>query len=47
MAEKELRGQPLAERARTIRYYGGELEHLTMAAAECRYRGPQCPQIHG
>jgi hypothetical protein len=35
MAEKELRGEPLTEdEYATIRYYGGELEHLTMAAAD-------------
>jgi hypothetical protein len=35
MAEKELRGEPLTEdEYRTIRFYGGELEHLTMAAAD-------------
>ena len=35
MAEKELRGEPLTEEEyETIRYYGGELEHLTMASAD-------------
>jgi hypothetical protein len=35
MAEKELRGEPLTEEEyATIRFYGGELEHLTMAAAD-------------
>jgi hypothetical protein len=35
MAEKELRGEPLTdEEYETIRFYGGELEHLTMAAAD-------------
>jgi len=35
MAEKELRGEPLTEdEYRTIRFYGGELEHLTMASAD-------------
>jgi hypothetical protein len=34
MAEKELRGEPLTdEEYATIRFYGGELEHLTMASA--------------
>ncbi|MGC9522656.1 MAG: DUF3160 domain-containing protein [Anaerolineae bacterium] len=34
MAEKELRGEPLTEEEyERIRYYGGELEHLTMASA--------------
>ena len=34
MAEKELRGEPLTdEEETTIRFYGGALEHLTMAAA--------------
>jgi hypothetical protein len=35
MAEKELRGEPLTEEEYAIiRFYGGELEHLTMAAAD-------------
>jgi hypothetical protein len=35
MAEKELRGEPLTEdEYTTIRYYGGALEDLTMAAAD-------------
>jgi hypothetical protein len=35
LAEKELRGEPLTDHEyETIRYYGGELEHLTMAAAD-------------
>ncbi len=35
MAEKELRGEPLtSSEIELIRYYGGELEHLTMAAAD-------------
>jgi hypothetical protein len=35
IAEKELRGEPLTEAEITlIRFYGGELEHLTMAAAD-------------
>jgi hypothetical protein len=35
MAEKELRGEPLTEEEyETIRFHGGELEHLTMAAAD-------------
>jgi hypothetical protein len=35
MAEKELRGEPLTEQEHeTIRFYGGELEHLTMASAD-------------
>jgi hypothetical protein len=35
VAEKELRGEPLNEDEYTlIRFYGGELEHLTMAAAD-------------
>ncbi len=35
MAEKELRGEPLTEaEIELIRFYGGELEHLTMAAAD-------------
>ena len=35
MAEKELRAEPLTqEELDTIRFYGGELEHLVMAAAD-------------
>jgi hypothetical protein len=35
MAEKELRGEPLSEADYNfIRFYGGELEHLTMAATD-------------
>ena len=35
MAQKELSGEPLSdEEYERIRYYGGELEHLTMAAAD-------------
>ena len=35
MAEKELRGESLTDdEYRSITYYGGELEHLTMAAAD-------------
>lgn len=35
MAEKELRGEPLSEAEfEKIRFYGGELEHLVMAAAD-------------
>jgi hypothetical protein len=35
IAEKELRGEPLtAEEYEIIRFYGGEIEHLTMAAAD-------------
>ena len=35
MAEKELRSEALTEEeCSTIRFYGGELEHLTMAAAD-------------
>jgi hypothetical protein len=35
MAEKELRGEPLTEdEYATIRFYGGQLEDLTMAAAD-------------
>lgn len=40
MAEKELRNEPLTEEEYTIiRYYGGELEHLTMAAADTEETG--------
>ncbi len=35
IAEKELHGEPLSEKEHElIRFYGGELEHLTMAAAD-------------
>ena len=35
MAEKELRGEPLTDsEIELIRFYGGELEHLTMAAGD-------------
>ncbi len=35
IAEKQLRGEPLTEdEHELIRFYGGELEHLTMAAAD-------------
>jgi len=41
MAEKELRGEALTEEEYiTIRYYGGELEHLTMAAADAESGEP-------
>ncbi|MBN1485076.1 MAG: DUF3160 domain-containing protein [Chloroflexia bacterium] len=40
MAEKELAGQPLSDfEYDRIRYYGGEIEHLTFAAAD-GYEGP-------
>lgn len=40
MAEKELRGEPLTEEQYyLIRFYGGELEHLTMAAADSEGEG--------
>lgn len=40
MAEKELRGEPLTEEEYyLIRFYGGELEHLTMAAADTEGEG--------
>jgi hypothetical protein len=47
MAEKELRGEPLndAEYER-IRFYGGELEHLTMAAADStNTEDPNAPKL--
>jgi hypothetical protein len=41
MAEKELRGEPLTEEEYAIiRFYGGELEHLTMASADTPEGGP-------
>ena len=41
MAEKELRGEALSEAEyERIRYYGGDLEHLTMAAADSDITDP-------
>jgi hypothetical protein len=41
MAEKELRGEPLTEEEyATIRFYGGQLEELTMAAADSDMEDP-------
>jgi hypothetical protein len=41
MAEKELRGEPLTEdEYTTIRFYGGQLENLTMAAADSDMEDP-------
>ncbi len=41
MAEKELRGEPLSsEEQELIRYIGGDLEHLTMAAADSDSEDP-------
>ncbi len=41
MAEKELRGEALTDAEYTrIRYYGGELENLTMASADTESEGP-------
>lgn len=46
MAEKELRGKPLTEEEYTqIRYYGGELENLTMAAADTDMQDPNAPRF--
>ncbi len=46
MAEKELRGEPLTEEEyELIRYYGGELEHLTMAAADSDTDDPFAPRF--
>jgi hypothetical protein len=46
MAEKELRGEPLTEEEYTqIRYYGGELENLTMAAADTDMQDPNAPRF--
>ena len=42
MAEKELRGEPLTDdEYDIIRYYGGELEHLTMAASDTKGEGEE------
>jgi hypothetical protein len=44
IAEKELRGEPLTEEEYdTIRFYGGALEHLTMAAADTEAEEGQPP----
>jgi hypothetical protein len=46
MAEKELRGAPLTEEEfERIRYFGGELEHLTMAAADSETEDPFAPRF--
>ena len=45
MAEKELRGEPLTEEEyRIIRFYGGEVEELTMAAADTDVEDPFAPR---
>ncbi len=45
MAEKELRGEPLSEEEyERIRYYGGEIEQLTMAAADTDNADPFAPR---
>jgi hypothetical protein len=45
MAEKELRGEPLTEEEyHTIRFYGGQLEELTMAAADTDAEDPFAPR---
>ena len=46
MAEKQLRGEPLTpEEYEKIRYYGGDLEHLTMAAADSDSEDPDAPKF--
>lgn len=46
MAEKELRGEPLTDEEYTrIRYIGGELENLTMAAADSDMEDPSAPRF--
>ena len=46
MAEKQLRGEPLSEEEyEQIRYYGGDLEHLTMAAADSDLEDPYAPKF--
>jgi hypothetical protein len=46
MAEKELRGEPLTEAEfNLIRFYGGELEHLTMAAADREDEDPAAQPV--
>jgi hypothetical protein len=46
MAEKELSGEPLTtEEYEQIRYYGGDLEHLTMASADSDVEDPYAPKF--
>jgi len=46
MAEKELRGEALTEdEYATIRFYGGQLETLTMAAADSDTQDPYAPRF--
>ncbi len=46
MAEKELSGEPLSEEEyTTIRFYGGDLENLTMAAADTDMEEPNAPRF--
>jgi hypothetical protein len=46
MAEKELAGQPLTqEEYDLIRFYGGDLEHLVMAAADTDNADPFAPRF--
>ncbi|UCH60852.1 MAG: DUF3160 domain-containing protein [Anaerolineales bacterium] len=46
MAEKELSGEPLSEEEYTrIRFYGGEIENLTMAAADTDMQDPNAPRF--
>jgi hypothetical protein len=46
MAEKELRGEPLTEdEYHTIRFYGGQIENLTMAAADTDMEDPNAPRF--
>jgi hypothetical protein len=46
IAEKELRGEPLTEQEfEFILYYGGELEHITMAAADSDVEDPFAPKF--
>jgi hypothetical protein len=46
MAEKELRGEPLTKsEINLIRFYGGELEHLTMAAADREDEDPNAMPV--
>jgi hypothetical protein len=46
MAEKELESKPLTEEEyNTIRWYGGDLEHLTMAAADTDTEDPNAQPV--
>jgi len=46
MAERELQGEPISEEEYgRIRFYGGEIENLTLASADCGEEGPACREL--